>query len=113
MPANPATGPSWELRTDSGGGSETQRLAAWDPAQASIESLATAIASVDAEGAAAASTWDAATEAMEVADAAELSLQKGKSVEVHHQKLTEQLAFRGTMAALGCGVLTLGLLVLW
>jgi hypothetical protein len=42
----------------------------------------------------------------------ELSLQKGRTIEVHQQQLTEQLAFRGTMAALGCGLLTLGFLVL-
>jgi predicted dehydrogenase len=112
LPPDAASGAGWELCTDAGAGSETHSLAAWDPARASIESLAAAIASVAAEGAAAASTWDVATEAMEVADAAELSLQKGKSIDVHHQKLTEQLAFRGTMAALGCGVLTLGLAVL-
>jgi hypothetical protein len=111
MPADPATGDGWELRTETAGREESQELPAWDPSQASIEALATAIASVDDSGAAA-STWETATEAMEVVDAAELSLQKGKSVDVHHQKLTEQLAFRGTMAALGCGVLMLGLLVL-
>lgn len=51
------------------------------------------------------STWDTATRSMEVVDAVELSLQKGRTIEVHQQKLTEQLAFRGTMAALGCGLL--------
>jgi hypothetical protein len=53
------------------------------------------------------STWSAATRAMEVVDAVELSLQKGRTVEVHQQKLTEQLAFRGTMAAFGCGLMLL------
>lgn len=112
LPARPTSGDPWELRTEVAGRSETLPLPAWDPAQASIDALDAALASVDAEGAATASTWEAATEAMEVADAVELSLQKGKSVDVHHQKLTEQLAFRGTMAAFGCGLLTLGLLVL-
>ena len=44
---------------------------------------------------------------MEVVDAVELSLQKGRTIEVFQQHLTEQLAFRGTMAALGCGLLLL------
>ena len=44
---------------------------------------------------------------MEVVDAVELSLQKGRTIEVFQQQLTEQLAFRGTMAALGCGLLLL------
>ena len=42
---------------------------------------------------------------MEVVDAVELSLQKGRTIEVFQQQLTERLAFRGTMAALGCGLL--------
>jgi hypothetical protein len=51
------------------------------------------------------SSWDAATRAMEVVDAIEISLQKGRTIEVFQQQLTERLAFRGTMAALGCGLL--------
>ena len=58
------------------------------------------------------STWDAATRAMEVVDAAELSLEKGRTMDVHQQQLTEQLAFRGTMAALGCGLLLVGFVAL-
>ncbi len=49
---------------------------------------------------------------MEIVDAIELSLQKGRTIEVYPQQLTEQLAFRGTMAAFGCGLLLLGLFVL-
>ena len=44
---------------------------------------------------------------MEVVDAAELSLQKGRTIEVFQQQLTERLAFRGTMAAFGCGLMLL------
>lgn len=58
------------------------------------------------------STWDKATQAMEVVDAVELSLQKGRTIEVHQQHLTEQLAFRGTMAAFGCGLLSVGTLII-
>ena len=60
------------------------------------------------------STWGHATRAMEVVDVVELSLHKGRTIEVHHQKLTEDLAFRGTMSALGCALLMtvlLGLVV--
>ncbi len=59
------------------------------------------------------STWDRATRAMEVVDAVELSLQKGRTIEVYQQQLTEQLAFRGTMAAFGCGLLLLGLVLMF
>jgi hypothetical protein len=49
---------------------------------------------------------------MEVADAVELSLEKGRTIEVFQQQLTERLAFRGTMAALGCGLLLVGFLAI-
>jgi predicted dehydrogenase len=78
---------------------------------AAIEELVAAVAETDPRRRAAASTWDRATQAMEVVDAIELSLQKGRTIEVHQQQLTEQLAFRGTMAALGCGLLLVGLVV--
>ena len=49
---------------------------------------------------------------MEVVDAVELSLQKGRTIEVFQQQLTERLAFRGTMAAFGCGLLLLAFLAI-
>jgi hypothetical protein len=47
---------------------------------------------------------------MEVVDAADLSLQKGRTIEVFQQQLTERLAFRGTMAAIGCGLIIVAFL---
>ena len=44
---------------------------------------------------------------MELADTIEISLRRGRMIDVHPQQLTEHLAFKGTMSALGCGVLTL------
>ena len=51
------------------------------------------------------STWTEALQAMELADTIEISLRRGRMISVHHQQLTEDLAFRGTMSAAGCGVL--------
>lgn len=56
-------------------------------------------------GGAAASTWPDALDAMELADTIEISLRRGRMIDVHHRELTEQLAFKGVMSALGCGVL--------
>ena len=53
----------------------------------------------------AASTWPEALHAMELADSIEISLRRGRMIDVHDQQLTEQLAFKGTMAAAGCGLL--------
>jgi len=53
------------------------------------------------------STWTQALAAMELTDTIEISLRRGRMIEVHQQQLTEQMAFKGTMSALGCGVLML------
>ncbi len=42
---------------------------------------------------------------MELADTIEISLRRGRMIDVHHQQLTEELAFKGMMSAAGCGVL--------
>jgi hypothetical protein len=54
-----------------------------------------------------ASTWLDALHAMELTDSIEISLRRGRMIDVHHQQLTEHLAFKGTMAAAGCGLLFL------
>jgi hypothetical protein len=51
------------------------------------------------------STWPAALRAMELADTIEISLRRGRMIDVHRQQLTEELSFRGTMSAVGCGLL--------
>ncbi|MDZ4658849.1 MAG: hypothetical protein SH868_14835 [Bythopirellula sp.] len=50
-------------------------------------------------------TWLAALRAMELTDTIEISLRRGRMIDVHRQQLTEELSFRGTMSAWGCGVL--------
>ena len=103
--SQPAT---WELEIKSDDQQERRSLEPYDPPRAAIQQLAEALAETDAERRAARSTWDAATRAMEVVDAVELSLEKGRTIDVYQQQLTERLAFRGTMAALGCGLLVVG-----
>jgi hypothetical protein len=60
---------------------------------------------VVATGDSAASTWPDALHAMELTDSIEISLRRGRMIDIHHQQLTEHLAFKGTMAAAGCGLL--------
>ena len=74
-----------------------------DPAQQCIQRFVQAVQQPDAV----ASTWPRALQAMELTDTIEISLRRGRMIEVHQQQLTEQLAFKGTMSALGCGVLML------
>jgi hypothetical protein len=96
----------WQLDTDEDGARNRRPLEPYDPARAAVIRLAAAVEDsqtlVERDFS---STWDAATRAMEVVDAAELSLQKGRTIEVFQQQLTERLAFRGTMAAIGCGLM--------
>ena len=106
------SGGDWQLTTNIGGEEETLASPSFHPPRAAIDELAAAIAASGTEQSEAASTWQQATAAMEVVDTIELSLQKGRTIEVHPQRLTEQLAFRGTMAAIGCGLLLLGFVVL-
>jgi len=102
----------WLLTTNIDGETETASTPPFDPPRAAIDELAAAIAANGTEKSEAASTWRAATAAMEIVDTIELRLQKGRTIEVHQQRLTERLAFRGTMAAFGCGLLLLTLVVL-
>jgi hypothetical protein len=86
-------GPNGERRTP---------LSAADPAAAAIGRFFAAVAAGDG---AAASTWPAALDAMELTDSIEISLRRGRMIDIHHRELTEQLAFKGVMSAVGCGVL--------
>jgi predicted dehydrogenase len=101
-----------QLETDIGGHNQWRAHPTWDAARAAIDALAAALPANGTAQSDSASTWQSATASMEIVDAIELSLQKGRTIEVYPQQLTEQLAFRGTMAAFGCGLLLLGLLVL-
>jgi hypothetical protein len=105
--------PIWQIETSENGNRDDQVLETYDPAVAAIRRLSDAVAdSHSLIERVFNSTWDAATRAMEVVDAAELSLQKGRTIEVFQQQLTERLAFRGTMAAMGCGLLLVAFMVL-
>ncbi len=74
-----------------------------DAASQAIERFADAVTARNGS----ASTWPQALAAMELTDTIEISLRRGRMIEVHQQQLTEQMAFKGTMSAIGCGVLLL------
>lgn len=101
-----------QLETSIGGHQQSRPLPPWNAALAAIDALAAALPANGTAESESASTWQSATASMEIVDAIELSLQKGRTIEVYPQQLTEQLAFRGTMAAFGCGLLLMGLFVL-
>ncbi len=102
----------WQLETITANQDDRRALEPHDPARAAIRELEQAVMETSVARRDTMSTWESATRAMEVVDAVELSLEKGRTIDVHQQQLSERLAFRGTMAALGCGLLVLGFAVI-
>jgi hypothetical protein len=100
----------WIVEVQGDQKSDSRTLAQFDAPRIALMRLADAV-STQPGSAHELSTWDTATRAMEVVDAVEISLQKGRTIEVFQQQLTERLAFRGTMAALGCGLLLVAFVV--
>jgi hypothetical protein len=98
----------WQLETTAEGATAQETLALHDAPREAVCKFSAVVEGAGSEGRAGTSTWSAATRAMEVVDAVTLSLEKGRTIDVFQQQLTERLAFRGTMAAIGCGVLLAG-----
>ena len=89
-----------QMQTSFADSTETMSLEPSDAAAVAIERFTTALETKQEP-----TTWPAALHAMELADTIEISLRRGRMIDVHHQQLTEQMAFKGTMSALGCGIL--------
>lgn len=56
--------------------------------------------------------WQRSVRAMELADSIEISLRRGRRIEVHYRQMTEETSYKGLMSAAGCGLLMLGLAIL-
>ena len=56
--------------------------------------------------------WNAVLQAAEVVDAAQRSVERRRTIELHHETLSERAIFKTQMAAMGCGVLLLTLLLM-
>jgi hypothetical protein len=102
---------TWQIEIADGSQSDREPLPPFDAPAHAIGQLSAAVSGAAGEDVTERSTWDAATRAMEVVDAIELSLQKGRTIDVYQQQLTERLAFRGTMAAVGCALLLGGFVI--
>ena len=79
----------------------------WDDAEATLAMFSKAVA-----GAAARPDWMTACRAKEIAEAAERSLARGRTIELYHEQHTEEGTFKGIMAVGGCALLALSFLVL-
>lgn len=56
--------------------------------------------------------WLSASRSMELTDAVEHSLQRGRSIDLHYETPTEHATFKGLMSGVGCFLLLGGLVVL-
>jgi myo-inositol 2-dehydrogenase/D-chiro-inositol 1-dehydrogenase len=96
----------WTLETRVGGKSTTETFPDWDGAAVALAKLEHAIAGTEVRP-----TWIDAARDMELTDAIERSITKGRNIDLHFEEHTEQGTFKGMMAATGCLVL-LGALAL-
>jgi len=84
---------------------QTESIEPVDPYAMALNRFVEAVEFSDGAGECEISTWPSALHAMELADTIEISLRRGRMIDVHDQQLSEDLAFKGTMSAAGCGIL--------
>jgi myo-inositol 2-dehydrogenase/D-chiro-inositol 1-dehydrogenase len=94
------------VERDSAGKQTVDELAAWDPWGAILDTLSAA-----ASGRPAAPDLLDGTRAMEIAEAAVRSLERGRSIDLHFDEISEVSSFKAVMSSLGCGLVLLGVLL--
>jgi hypothetical protein len=80
----------------------------WDGEAVALEMLAQSMA----DGTKVSPAWPAICRDLEVADTVELSLRRGRLIELHHDTVTEEDTFKGVMSAVGCLLLLIVPMVL-
>ena len=58
-------------------------------------------------------TWADAARTIELAETIPRSVKKGRGIDLHQEEFSELGTFRGTMASLGCGIIMIGLFILF
>jgi hypothetical protein len=97
----------WSLEVATGGHGDRQTFDEWNPADETLEQLASALQGVAVEP-----DWVDASRAVELAETIERSLKKSRTIDLYYEDYTEQSTFKGLMASIGCGLLIFGLLVM-
>jgi hypothetical protein len=78
----------------------------WDEARAVLDQLVAAMGSVPARP-----SWDEACRAVELTESIDISLERQRTIQLHHEEHTEEDTFKGMMAVGGCCALLVTLLV--
>jgi len=97
---------AWRLELRTAEGSKVQEYFEWNSADAALEMLSLAVANEEAD-----SNWNDAARTVELADAIDRSLAKGRTIDLHHEEFSDVGTFKGTMASAGCGLLIVGLIL--
>ena len=111
---------AWRLEARGGTQSIEETFQTWDAAAAALPRLVERLGKnpppeADYHGKdrfAVAPDWLDACRTMELADAVEHSLQRGRTIELHYDTPSEHSTFKGIMSGVGCMLLIVGLLVL-
>jgi predicted dehydrogenase len=90
---------------------ETLDLPAWDPREAIVAVLSSSIGRRDVGELPAPNLLDG-TRAMELSEAVNRSLRRGRTVEMHYEAISEEATFKSIMTSTGCLVFLATLLVL-
>ncbi|HEY2148298.1 MAG TPA: hypothetical protein VGH32_10200 [Pirellulales bacterium] len=135
VPAGESPADHWRLERRIEGYEETEAFLQWNAPQAALDELAAAIEIEAGEGRNGPlsqnaaerrnatqgrnateglpySYWPEAARAVELAEAIERSLAKGRTIELHNEEFSDVGTFKGVMTSLGCGLLLAGLMAM-
>jgi len=118
LDTNPAS--DWRLEFHEGGEASREEITCVDTATVALAALARCVRPAgssktekqDAGLGPPLPNWLDACRTMELADAVEHSLQRGRTIELHYDTPSEHATFKGVMSGVGCLLLMVGLLVL-
>src|SRR5207253_3040974 len=94
----------WVLETRLGDQSQREAFDSWNPADIALDKLFEFLA-----GETIRPDWHDALRTMELADAIDHSLHRGRTIELQFGKPSEQATFKGMMAGIGCALLMVAL----
>ncbi len=99
---------AWRLETRIDGQIDAESFLKWNMADAAIVHLTGAM-----NGEPPALDWTEAARSVELAEAIDRSLVKGRTIELHNEEFTDIGTFKGTMTSVGCGLLLAGLIAVF
>jgi predicted dehydrogenase len=102
----PQADDAWRLELRAATGTSTQDYPQWNAPEAALEMLSLAVANEEVG-----SNWNDAARTVELADAIDRSLAKGRTIDLHQEEFSDVGTFKGTMASAGCGLLVVGLIL--